>query len=130
GELDLRGQDVGREQVGDRVRLSGLLEQEESIARSRPQDVEVGADPPWRGEQQRAQRLALGEAVHRGADEVVQPPHGIGASNLGEAPASQVHERPLLLERLQLLVECFSVHVCEEKPPWTLRGRWWSRTRA
>src|SRR6185436_15951969 len=127
-QLDIRRQDVGRKQIGDRLGLGGLLQQEEPIADAFVQDADVGADPAGGGEQERAHRLVFGETLHRRGDEVVQPSLRIGPSNLCEAPASEVQERALLLERLELLLERRFDHVCEDKPPWTFRGRSWSRT--
>jgi hypothetical protein len=94
--------DVGREQVRgedlvDGLRLSRRLEEQEGA--SDPGDVEVGADPAGRGEEQGSSRVSVGEPMDVGRDEVVEPATGVRTPDGNRAPASEFGERvPVVVE--------------------------------
>jgi hypothetical protein len=94
--------DVGREQVRgedlvDGLRLSRRLEEQEGA--SDPGDVEVGADPAGRGEEQGSTRVSVGEPLDVGRDEVVEPATGVRTPDGNRAPAGELGERvPVVME--------------------------------
>ena len=87
-ERHVRGQHVRVQQRIDAVRLCGILEQEQAVARSR--DRELGAHSPGGREQQGPGCLSGPEPRGIGRDEVVQPGRRVGPVDRDRAPVREV----------------------------------------
>ena len=99
-ELDVGGEHVGSEDRVDRLGLLARLEEEEGVVVA-PRDVEVGADPPGRSQDQRASALSGLEPFHVGRDEIVEPGAGVGAPHHDRSPPGQQREGAPALERVR-----------------------------
>src|SRR3990170_7328619 len=129
GHVDrhVRGQHVGREQVRDGCWLIDRLCEEE-ISLPEAQHLEGSPDPSGRREQERRSALPAVQRRHVGRDEVLEPPTRVVPRDERERHVGVLHERPGALERADLAAHMVVPHVCEDKGPWTFRGRFSLRT--
>src|SRR5438132_14284657 len=99
-ERDIGGQDVGTQGQSDVLGLLRRLEQDQIVLATR--DLDVGADPAGRGEQERAASPARLECGDVGGEQIAEPRDGIRARDPDLPPGGTIEEGTLFLQRRHL----------------------------